>query len=100
MLRQGTEVGIIGGEDRDAEIDLGGEHGRERDVAPSQVGGEVDEAVGPSRDADDGDADAGQGVCFVGSESRSGPASFATSCTVSSGENRPRGLATRTWLYM
>ena len=62
MLRQGAEVGIVGGQDRDAEIDLGGEHGRERDVAPSQVGSEVDEAVGPPGDADDGDADAGQGV--------------------------------------
>ena len=62
MLRQGAEVGIVGGKDGDAQIDLGGEHRRQRDVAPSQVGSEVDEAVGPPGDADDGDADAGQGV--------------------------------------
>ncbi len=62
MLRQRSEVGIVGREDGNVEVDLGGEHRRERDVAPSQVGSQVDEPVGPPGDPDDGDADARQGV--------------------------------------
>ncbi len=45
MLREGPEIGLVGREDGNAQTEVGREHLRERNVAPPQVGSEVDEAV-------------------------------------------------------
>ena len=60
VLGERPEVRLVRSEDRDGQVELGGEHRREWDVAPSEVRGEVHEPVGPPRDPHDGNADADQ----------------------------------------
>ena len=62
MLAEGAEIGLVGDRDRNVDTEATGQHLAERHVPPAEVGCEVDESVGPSREPDDGDADAGEVV--------------------------------------
>ena len=62
MLAEGAEVGLVGDGDRNLDAEATGQHLAEGHIAPAEVGCEVDESVRPSREPDDGDADAGEVV--------------------------------------
>ena len=60
VLAEGAEIGLVGDRDRRVAAESFGEHLAERHVPPSEVGGEVHEAVGAPRQPDDRDADASE----------------------------------------
>ena len=62
MLAESAEVRFVGDGDRNVEAEAGGQHVAERHIPPAEVGSEVDEPVGSSRQPDHGDADAGEVV--------------------------------------
>ena len=62
VFAEGAEVGLVGDRHRDAEAEARRQQVAERHVAPTEIGGEVDESVGRPGDADDGDADPGEAM--------------------------------------